>query len=542
LIISSTTPYYYTSINNNIPILFAFRTKFKKNRAILNIYTRKRQWKLFLLASALAIVAGSMWYSNIVVNKVAKEEKKNIRIWANAIRSKTNLVSYIDKFFQEMRKEDRKRVELLAESYRQIIRNDNPDANLTFYVEIIRANSTIPVILTDEDGRITEATNIDFDKDTVIFLSGKLLKEFSQYPPIEARYYQNRKIFLYYKDSRLYTELRDVLDNLIRSFFDEVVINAASVPVIITDSTKKNVRAWGNIEDAIIYNPDLLTNTIASMESDNPPFEITLADQGKSYIFYRGSYLLTQLTYYPLIQLGIIAFFLLVGYLMFSTARRSEQNQVWVGLAKETAHQLGTPLSSMIAWMEIMKMDGQQNEALTELSKDVDRLEKITERFSKIGSVPKLSSQNIVEVVHNSIFYLKTRTSRKIRYEINPGLDIGIYAPVNLHLFEWVIENITKNAVDAMGASGTFTVDIIEENGFVHIDLSDTGKGIPKSKFKSIFHPGYTSKKRGWGLGLSLAERIIKNYHSGKIFVKSSVIDKGTTFRITLRKHIRNQN
>lgn len=480
-----------------------------------------------------------MWYTNLVVNKVAKEEKKNIRIWADAIKSKTNLVTYIDEFFQKMRQEDRKRVELLAEAYKQLIKTDNPDVDLTFYVDIIRSNENIPVILTDEDGRIINVKNVDFDKDTVIYLSGALKEEFTEYPPIEARYYQNRKNYLHYKDSKLYTELRQVLDDLIRSFFDEVVINAASVPVIVTDSTQQNVRASGNIAHELIDNPESLAATLASMESDNPPFEITLADQGKSYIFYKGSYLLTQLTYYPLIQLGIIAFFLLVGYLMFSTARRSEQNQVWVGLAKETAHQLGTPLSSMIAWMEIMKMDGQQNEALTELTKDVDRLEKITERFSKIGSVPILSSQNIVEVVHNAISYLKTRTSRKIIYEINPGPEIGIYAPVNLHLFEWVIENITKNAVDAMGTSGKFTVDITEENGFVHIDLSDTGKGIPKSKFKSIFHPGYTSKKRGWGLGLSLAERIIKNYHNGKIFVKSSVLDKGTTFRITLLKHIR---
>jgi signal transduction histidine kinase len=504
----------------------------------LNIYARKKQWKLLLLTVALAIVAGSLWYTNIIVNKVAREEMKNINIWADAIQSKTKLVTYIESFFEEIREEDRKRVELLAEAYKQLIKTDNPDVDLTFYVDIIRSNNTIPVILTNENGMIINAKNVAFDKDTVPFLTGKLLEEFTVYPPIEARYFQNRKNYLHYKDSKLYSELRDVLDDLIRSFFDEVVINAASVPVIITDSSKKNLRAWGNIPEDIISNPTLLYETIVEMENDNPPIEITLADQGKSFIFYKGSYLLTQLTFYPMVQLGIIALFLIAGYFMFSTARRSEQNQVWVGLAKETAHQLGTPLSSMIAWLEIMKMNGEQNEAIEELNKDVTRLEKITERFSKIGSVPKLESQNLVEVIHNSVSYLKTRTSRKIIYEINPGLDIGIYAPVNLHLFEWVIENITKNAVDAMGSKGKFTIDIIEENGFVHIDLSDTGKGIPKSKFRSIFNPGFTSKKRGWGLGLSLAERIIKFYHQGKIFVKSSVIDKGTTFRITLRKNI----
>jgi signal transduction histidine kinase len=308
------------------------------------------------------------------------------------------------------------------------------------------------------------------------------------------------------------------------------------VPVIITDSTKRNVIEFGNIPPDKIMDIVFLDKAIAAMEQDNHVIEIDLVNQGKSYIFYQSSYLLTQLKYYPLVQLAIIALFLIIGYLMFSTARRSEQNQVWVGLAKETAHQLGTPLSSMIAWMEILEMDGVKHEAFKELNKDVTRLENITERFSKIGSIPKLETENIVEVIYHSIEYLKTRTSHKIIYEISPGIEAKILVPINLHLFEWVIENITKNAVDAMGNVGHFTVNIFEEDEQVVIDLSDTGKGIPKSKFKSIFNPGYTSKKRGWGLGLSLAERIIQNYHKGRIFVKSSSLDKGTTFRIILKK------
>ncbi len=492
-----------------------------------------------LFAAAIAIVAASMWYTNIIVKKVAMDEKRNIRIWADAIHRKTALVKYIEKFFQQIREQDRTRVELLAEAYKQLIKTDNPDADLTFYVDIIRSNNTIPVVLTDQDGRIINAKNVNFNKDSVVFLRGELLKEFSVYPPIEARYYQNRKNFLFYKDSRLMTDLRNVLDDLIRSFFSEIVINAASVPVIITDSTKKKVIDFGNIEPDKIMDPEFVERTIAQMGSDNQPIEIDLVNQGKSYIFYQGSYLLTQLKYYPIIQLGIIALFLFIGYFMFSTARRSEQNQVWVGLAKETAHQLGTPLSSMIAWMELLKMEEVKNPVIDELSKDVDRLEKITERFSKIGSVPKLENENIVKVVYNSIAYLKTRTSRKINYVIHPDEEKQIIVPINLHLFEWVIENITKNAVDAMGNQGTFTVDITEEDEHVIIDLTDTGKGIPKSKYKSIFNPGYTSKKRGWGLGLSLAQRIIKNYHRGKIFVKSSAIDKGTTFRIVLNKKVK---
>lgn len=505
----------------------------------LNIYARKKQWKLLLFGVAIAIVAGSMWYTNIIVRKVAEQEQMNIKIWADAIHRKTTLVQYIEQFFQQIREEDRKRVVLLAEAYKQLIRADDSNMDLTFYVDIIRSNENIPVILTDEDLKIINAKNVEFDKDTVIYLSGPLLEDYSVYPPIPARYFQQKKNYLYYKDSRLHSELLEVLNDLVSSFFSEVVINAASVPVIITDSTKRKVIDFGNIEPEYIMDQVFVEKTIAEMAASNPPIEIELSNLGKSYIFYKGSYLLTQLRFYPVVQLTIIALFLFIGYMMFNTARRSEQNQVWVGLAKETAHQLGTPLSSMIAWMELLKMENLNNDAINELSKDVDRLEKITDRFSKIGSVPKLTDENIVEVIYNSIAYLKTRTSRKISYEITPGPETKIIAPINLHLFEWVIENITKNAIDAMGTKGVFSVNVEEQNGNITIDLSDTGKGIPKSKFKSIFNPGYTSKKHGWGLGLSLAERIIQNYHRGKVFVKSSSIDKGTTFRIVLRKVVK---
>jgi len=505
----------------------------------LNIYARKKRWKIILFAVAIAIVGITMWYTNIIVKKVSLNEAKNVRLWADAIHRKTALVKYIEEFFIQVREQDRTQVQLLAEAYKQLIKTDNPEVDLTFYVDIIRSNNTIPVILTDETGKIINAKNVDFNKDTVTYLSGKLLNEFSVFQPIEAKYYQNRKNYLYYKESRHFTELRRVLDDLVRSFFSEIVINSASVPVIITDSTKKNVIEFGNISPDKIMDPVFLDKAVAEMEQSSHVIEIDLVNQGKSYIFYQNSYLLTQLKYYPLVQLAIIALFLIIGYLMFSTARRSEQNQVWVGLAKETAHQLGTPLSSMIAWMEILEMDGVKHEAIKELTKDVTRLENITERFSKIGSIPKLETVNIVEVIYHSIEYLKTRTSHKIIYEINPGIDAKLLVPINLHLFEWVIENITKNAVDAMGNVGNFTISITEENEHVNIDLSDTGKGIPKSKFKSIFNPGYTSKKRGWGLGLSLAERIIQNYHKGRIFVKSSSLDKGTTFRIVLKKKVK---
>jgi signal transduction histidine kinase len=205
-------------------------------------------------------------------------------------------------------------------------------------------------------------------------------------------------------------------------------------------------------------------------------------------------------------------------------------------MAKETAHQLGTPLSSMVAWMELLKLKGLDEETIREIEKDVQRLETITDRFSKIGSAAKLEKTNIVAVVHDTVSYIRSRVSARVIFTITPGPDQEMMIPLNLHLFEWVIENLCKNAVDAMEGNGTVNIEITDDVDHIHIDIGDTGKGIPKSRFQTIFRPGYTSKTRGWGLGLTLTKRIVENYHSGKIFVKSSTLNKGTTFRIIMKK------
>jgi len=286
-----------------------------------------------------------------------------------------------------------------------------------------------------------------------------------------------------------------------------------------------------------IHDSAYLQHLILDMAAANEPIEVSIAGQGKTLIFYKDSYVLTQLRYFPYIQLAIIGIFLLVAYLLFSTARRSEQNQVWAGLAKETAHQLGTPLSSMMAWVDYLEAKDIDRETVEELRKDVNRLNTITDRFSKIGSNPSLIPGNLVSVIYSSVSYLKTRTSQKITYSINLPPEQSLVLPLNLQLFEWVIENLVKNAVDAMTTrQGKITIDIIEEDHVVNIDIADTGKGIPRNMFRTIFNPGYTSKQRGWGLGLSLSKRIINEYHNGKIFVKSSTPGKGTTFRIILKK------
>ena len=270
------------------------------------------------------------------------------------------------------------------------------------------------------------------------------------------------------------------------------------------------------------------------MRNENDPLQIEFMNTGKAIIFYRTSDLVEQMRYYPIIQFFVVALFILIGYLLFSYARRSEQNQVWAGMAKETAHQLGTPLSSLMGWIELMKMQDEPFVGTEEMEKDIERLQVVTDRFSKIGSVPVLEPTDICPVIRDTMDYLQKRFS-KFDFEINlPENELII--PLIPSLFRWVLENLTKNAIDAMGDHGKITLDLINDSDHIHIDLSDTGKGIPKSQIKQVFNPGFTSKKRGWGLGLSLAKRIIEDYHKGKIFVKSSVVGQGTTFRITLKK------
>jgi signal transduction histidine kinase len=272
------------------------------------------------------------------------------------------------------------------------------------------------------------------------------------------------------------------------------------------------------------------------------PIAVTLRDPqtnevfGTQSIYYKNSFLLTQLIAYPYIQLSVIAIFGFIAYLAFNYSKMAEQNRGWVGLAKETAHQLGTPLSSLMAWMEVIREDPEmkQKGMVEELEKDIQKLRIVTERFSSIGSVPTLKKENVVALINNVVTYLRPRVSARVSMEVFT-LSENILADVHAPLFEWVIENLAKNAVDAMGNAGTIAIKILRGNeGKVFIDIIDSGKGIPRSKIEHVFRPGFTTKIRGWGLGLTLAKRIIETYHNGKIFVKSSEENIGTTFRIVL--------
>jgi signal transduction histidine kinase len=381
-----------------------------------NIYGKKFLWKISLLCIGVIIAISSLLYTNQIVKKLSAEEEK--------------------------------KVALIAESWKQIL-DENNTSDISFLLQIIKNNTTVPVILADHNNQIVSWRNLDSSK--------------------------------------------------------------------------------------AINNKNYLPNMIAEMKEINDPILVPLADNELQYIFYKNSILVDALQYYPWVQLTVIFLFILIAYYAFSSSRNAEQNQVWVGMSKETAHQLGTPLSSLYGWLEFLKTQSIEESVTLEIEKDLIRLNTITDRFSKIGSVPKLEAQDITTVVEEAIMYMKKRISKNIQLQFNSELDADTQVNLCKPLFEWVLENLLKNAVDSMAGNGN--LDIVISKGSkndIYIDITDTGKGIQKSQFKTIFKPGFTSKKRGWGLGLSLAKRIIENYHFGKIFVKNSEISKGSTFRIIL--------
>ncbi len=327
------------------------------------------------------------------------------------------------------------------------------------------------------------------------------------------------------------------IDNLNQdiSFIVKILQDNETVPVILVDQ-KDSIISSRNLDSLKMNDIKYLHQQLEIMKEQHEPIVVNLSKDERNIIYYKDSTLLTQLYYYPFIQWGVIFLFILVSYIAFSASRKAEQNQVWVGLSKETAHQLGTPISSLIAWVELLKLSEQDYKITSEVEKDIKRLETITERFSKMGSSPVLQQVNIIPVLINAIAYLKTRSSSRVNFNLQFSQTEEILVPVNISLFEWVVENLCKNSIDAMNGTGAIDISLTDHVQVVYIDVKDTGKGIPKSKWKTIFQPGYTTKKRGWGLGLSLSKRIIEIYHSGKIFVKNSELNKGTTIRIALKK------
>ena len=321
-------------------------------------------------------------------------------------------------------------------------------------------------------------------------------------------------------------------------FLFEVLENNQTIPVILVDADNETIISYRNLDTIKMEDAEYAAEKLEEFRNNGKESFSIIGPDGEvmNTIYYSDSLLLKKLQYYPYVQLILIAIFIVMGYIVLNVSRRSEQNHVWLGMSKETAHQLGTPISSLMAWLEIMRDEHGETEMFREVEKDVKRLEKIAARFSKIGSKPKLQENELIGCIRTTMSYLKTRIPSTIHLETNITDKDEIFLPLNVELFEWVIENLCKNAVDAIGTNGTIRITIESDENNVGIEISDTGKGISKSNFKNVFRPGYTTKNRGWGLGLSLAKRIVEEYHGGKIFVKSSEIGKGTTFRIILKK------
>lgn len=331
-------------------------------------------------------------------------------------------------------------------------------------------------------------------------------------------------------------QLTDVFDTIKENNKMDVILTNpdGSIYTWIGLDTTKTLYPSDNSKT---YDSLYFVRQLGKMKKQHPSAKMLGSENEPLVAYYKDSFILTQLRFFPYIQLGVIGLFILAAYVAFSSARRAEQDQVWVGMAKETAHQLGTPISSLMAWVELMKskFDAEDDPLIGEMQNDIHRLEIITNRFSKIGSKPMLEDHVVFLVVKNFINYFKIRTSDKINFVITG--DNQVRAMLSIPLFDWVIENLLKNAANAIENEGTISVNIIENlaKEEVFIDVTDTGKGIPRSKFDTVFQPGYTTRKRGWGLGLSLTKRIVENYHSGQIFVKDSELGKGTTFRIILK-------
>ena len=315
---------------------------------------------------------------------------------------------------------------------------------------------------------------------------------------------------------------------------DKIITTNKSIPLILVDDKGQIIYA-NNLDSIKSLNPRYLQKQLAIMKVQNQPIEIIYNGKNKQFIYYKNSDLLNKLTYYPLALILILILFLGVIYLFFSSNKAAETNKLWTGMAKETAHQIGTPLSSLLGWIAILKMEKVDETYIHEIEKDVHRLNTIANRFSKIGSTPELKKENIVEITKQAFDYLESRSSKQIAFSFYSS-DNNIYTKLNEELFGWVIENLIKNAIDAMLRKGELILTIENTPKKVKITVSDTGKGIPKKLFKQIFKPGFTTKKRGWGLGLSLSKRIVEDYHNGKIFVKKSELGKGTSFQILLDK------
>jgi len=498
----------------------------------MDLYTSKQRWKLLLVILALAVVGISLFYSNQRIQKIGDRERTKARQWALALRKKAELVALSTDIFSALQEKERQKMALVVRANRTLLGASDLtiSQDVDFALEIIEANKDIPFILLNDDGSISQSRNIDSKtpKPAILQLAKGWIAEGRSY---QIQVFEEMYMTLCHGFSKELLRLQAHSDSLIRSFNADLTDQKSLVPVLLFDPQTKQVEA-SNLD------PEQLTaqnikQTLKEMSTAYRPIELNIKGNTK-LLYLKDSEEVKQLFWLPYLQFGVLGLLVLVGYLLFSMYRKAEQNQVWAGMAKETAHQLGTPLSSMMAWVAHLEQQDIDPMIPREMHKDLERLEKITDRFSKIGSGAKLVEGDLAATIENNLLYLKARLSQKVEMQFELNGERPLMVLHNSSLMEWVVENICKNAVDAMEGKGTLRIHIQEVAEWVHIDISDTGKGLTPKQFKTIFEPGYSTKKRGWGLGLTLVKRIVEEYHKGKVFVLDSAPDKGTTFRISI--------
>jgi signal transduction histidine kinase len=497
----------------------------------------KRHLKWFILGITILLALVALWFINSMAKQIRASEQEKVKIWAGAVAQKSELVRHYDTFFKQVELDERRKIDLYTDIL-ESFGDPNMSTDLKFslsYVNYIVDSSKTPLIITDRDSIITVPADLAGKK-----LEGKLLKDFSENEPFHYSLW-GMPMTLYYKETEIYTDLRAVLFDFTRSYLNEITNNAVSVPVLIVDSTGSKVLESGNINHAEFNTPGKLANKLKEMKRANTPIRITLYDDRPAFVYYEDTPLLRMMRFIPVIYLFIAFVLVFISYYLFRTAQSDEQNRIWVGMAKETAHQLGTPISSLMAWREYLQGKVFDEQYAVEVKKDLDRLDTIARRFSKIGSVPELTVQDVNIAVCNAINYLQPRVSKKVNFVINTSEE-PMMAPLNRYLFEWVIENLCKNAVDAMDGKGQITATVSGDARYVYVDVADTGKGIAPANQKHIFDSGFTTKQRGWGLGLSLAKRIINSYHRGKIILKYSIEGQGSVFQIILQRDRNNDS
>ena len=516
----------------------------------MGLYSNKQRWKILLFIGALILFVVSLYVSNLLVSDLSNRERERAKEWAEAIKKKLELIKLTNNTFTKLRDREKQEVNTWVDATKSLFLSPlDADASIQLAYSIINQNKDIPVIVLDDKNKVSNWKNTPIDTADINRLyptkstleKTKILEDTLQKMALvwkaQGRFF-NAEVFegfvmtCAFNDSKELIKLEHERDSIIQSFNKELIENQDQIPVLVIES--KTGKVIGDNLKLSKMDSENRMAFIDAFKQKNAPINLDFKDGTRNLIYYDESAELKKIQWYPYIQFFIIGIFVFTAYLVFSTFRKAEQNQVWAGMAKETAHQLGTPLSSLMAWVQYLESQNIDPMVTTEMQKDVDRLETITDRFSKIGSGAKMENKDLVVTIGNILDYLRSRISDKVTIDYKILNEEPIFLNHNSSLIEWVIENICKNGVDAMEGKGKLEVRVERIQKWIHIDISDTGKGMTKAQFNKIFKPGFSTKTRGWGLGLTLAQRIIKNYHQGKIIVLQSELGKGTTFRISL--------